>query len=197
MKIRLLASVVIFMGAALPVYSDECTYPKGEDVSALISFLGGHTSMKADSCVDQAFEKLNRDLRGTELSDAQISILIRLLDHRRLPTEAEQKGFDIHFSPRAEQYPAITSLFIVGPCAASLLLQALGSAETPLLRENAVFTWSLIYRDDPAKGVRALSQAASSQKDMEQMKNLKSAAIAAARSCPGSFKSKCDSELPR
>ena len=186
-----------WLAICVPTYSEECPFPKDADATTLISYLQVHQSTESNSCIDESFAELNRLLSHSDLTYEQVLVLIRFLDHRRLPSASEQKGFETHFPTPAEQYPAITSIFLIGPRAIKPLLSALGMSQTVRFRECATLAWSLIYRDDPVGGVRALLQAASLQNDRERVNNLRIAAVSAAHNCPEDVRERCASELTR
>jgi len=195
---KIVLSVLIAMGGCIPVYSSECPFPEDAGASVLIDYLKDHRPEEENACIDRSFEKLKSQLTKSKLSDEQVGVLIRFLDHKRLPSAAEQQGFAIHFSPTAEQYPAVGSIFLLGGRAINPLLSALRTPEvTPRFQENAALAWSLIYRDDPSAGVRALVQAATSQSDPARASNLRKAAISVDHNCPESVRRECDSELSR
>lgn len=193
---NIMLSSLLGIGSCISACWGQCPYPDDANSAALIAYIQKHQAIEQDPCIDKSFKKLNKVLPTSDLTDEQILVLIRFLDHRRLPSAAEQQGFQVHFSPPADQYPAIGSIFLIGSRAGSLLLSALSGSGTPRFRENAALAWSLIHRDDPSDGVRALVQAASAQSDPEQANNLRDAAISVAHNCPASAKEKCDSELP-
>ena len=194
---KIVSAVLIWTLASIPASWGECPFFENASAAALISYLQLHPSTEQDPCIDQAFKSLNSMLPTSNLTDDQIRVLIRFLDHRRLPTAEEEKGFLVHFSPPADHYPAVGSLSKIGLRASDLLLSALSGSSTSPFRENAALAWSLIHRDDPRGGVRALANAASSQSDPGRAKNLKDAAVVVARNCPANMREGCNSELLR
>jgi len=156
--------------------------------------LAGRQPAESDPCIDEAFEALNKLLPTAVLSDNQVTVLIRFLSHRRQPSPAEQKSFLIH---QSQPYPAVTSLFLLGTKAARPLIAVLAEPERPQFRENAVQAWTLIYRDHPKEGVRALAQAAASESDTQKANNLRDAAALVAHKCPIDMQQECETELSR
>jgi hypothetical protein len=191
---KVVLDILLGLGTGMPVCSGRCPFPENADAATLISYLDEHQSRERNACIDKSFEKLNSLLPNTDLTDEQVQVLIRFLDHQRLPTASEREGFVIHLSP---EYPATTSLLLIGRRASNLLLSAMSTPNTPRFRKSAALAWSLIHRDDPSSGVQALVQAASAQNDSEQANNLRDAAVSVAHNCPASVRQKCDSELTR
>lgn len=193
---RIAFCILLGASASTPICWGQCPFPKDVEAAVLISYLQEQRPTNQDPCIDDAFRRLNGMLPKPSLTDEQVRVLIRFLDYRRLPSASEQRGFQIHFSPTADQYPAVGSLFLIGSRANNLLVSALRNPGSKRFRENASLAWSLIHREDPSGGVRALVHAASSEGDPEAANNLLGAAIMAAKNCPADVKEKCNSELP-
>jgi hypothetical protein len=191
---KVVLGILLGLAACMPACSGQCPFPENADAATLISYLDERQSREQNACIDKSFEKLNGRLPNSDLTDEQVKVLIRFLDHQRLPTASEREGFVTHLSP---EYPATTSLMLIGRRASNLLLSAMSSPNTPRFRKSAAFAWSLIHRDDPSSGVQALVQAASAQNNSEQANNLRDAAVSVAQNCPANVRQKCDSELPR
>ena len=193
---RILICLWAAVSASHQIPASECPFPKGASAADLVSFLQAHGAKETNACIGSAFGNLNELLPKASLNDAEVSVIIRFLEYRRSPREDEMHGYRIHSNTLGDQYPAITSLFLIGPKASGQLISTLGKPNTQRFQENAEFAWSQIYRDNPVDGVRVLAHAALLEHDPERSKELRNATAAVAENCPQNVWHECASELP-
>jgi hypothetical protein len=132
----------------------------------LVQFLSAVVADDTNSrCVTWAIHKL-----GSEHYEPAISILTKLLDFHRPPTEREKLGFTNvgGIAGIWDLYPAVGALELLGKNVLPEVLRAIQAASTsPTARENAVFVWMEIYRynDEQPKAVALLKQEEMNVKD--------------------------------
>src|SRR4051812_44853706 len=105
----LLLILVAVSGMTTLACSLECPFSPG-DITDRISFLSQHQSSERDDCIDEALRGIRDYLPKTKLTEEQTVVLVGFLDHKRILSEAEQQGFQIHFPTKSELYPAIGDL---------------------------------------------------------------------------------------
>jgi hypothetical protein len=147
-------------------YESWCETFRGASSADLVKFLNSTTPDVGNArCVTWAIHKL-----GSERYDPAIVPVVRLLDFRLPQTEAD-KTFRW-----GEEFPAEDALTLIGKKALPEILRAIeASTSSDTLRENAVFVWMEIYRqnDEHPKGVADLKQVEAKVSDEKSKARLK------------------------
>ncbi len=122
--------------------------------SQLLRYLNGVTPDKQNAkCVTFAIDEVGR-LRYAPA----IPVLVRLIDFKRPPTEAEERG--THIRMRGF-YPAVNALEEIGEQSRPSVLDAIKDPSTSVkAQENAVSVWMELFKYETPHGISILRQEA-------------------------------------
>jgi hypothetical protein len=150
-----LACICAALGQEQNSADTACEVFKNASPPDLVQYLNGIVpDDKNADCVTFAIRKL-----GKERYEAAITILVKLLDFRRPPTQDEKKG--IYERPQSidEVFPAAFALELIGKNALPELLRAIETPSTsPRAFENAIAVWMEAHKYERPKGVALLKQ---------------------------------------
>jgi hypothetical protein len=129
--------------------SRSCSSLLKRDENSRRTFLVSQQSKKQSPCITRVIDSLR-----TASDPETIMVLLHYLDYMD-PATARIPG--IGYSRRPD-FPAVNTLFAIGKPAVPGLLSTIENSSTPLAERNASLTFSYIYRDDLAAGIRRLKQ---------------------------------------
>jgi hypothetical protein len=105
-------------------------------------------------CVTWAINRL-----ANQRYEPAVSALTRLLDFRRPPIGREKEGLYLHAQGLWEIYPAVNALALIGEAVLPTMLDVIkNDSRSATKRENAVFVWMQVYRNDAPLGVALLKR---------------------------------------
>jgi len=171
------------------MWSSPCQELEDKSVEDLVLLLQSGPDSSTAECFTEAIYKLgNKEPQGNQYAD----VLVKLLDYRRPPTEAER----MHIASTRDWFPATSALFSIGNPALPVLIAHLeGGGLSKTARENAIRTFVSINRDDPPRAISVLKAAARRAESQFEAMNLEAAARDAVERCGKSWKDKCQAVL--
>jgi hypothetical protein len=129
--------------------TQSCVSLLKQDARARRNFLVSQEPTRSSPCITSVIKSLKA---GS--AEETIHILIRYLDYMD-PESAPIPGVG---ASRRPDFPAIAVLFEIGKPAIPSLLSAIEDSDSETVQRNASLTYSFIYRDDLADGIRNLQQ---------------------------------------
>jgi hypothetical protein len=176
-------SIYVIVFAALAVgrltaqaHGEECKEFQGSSPEALSTFLQTAAPAFDDpNCIAFALRAL-----GNQRYVPATEVVSKFLDFRRPKTDEEKQGLYLHPQGIDQLYPATYALEMIGRDALPVVLSAIkSSTSSQSARQNAVFVWMAIQRDDSPKAVAALVREAERAPDPFSRQNLEWAAYRA------------------
>ena len=139
------------LGAA----GQECESLQGATSQELTSYLNKIAPDRNNAeCVTRAINVL-----ASERYEPAITALAKLLDFRRPPIGREKEGLYLHAQGLWEIYPAVNALSLIGEAALPKMLDVIkNDTRSATKRENAVFVWMQVHRNDAPLGVALLKK---------------------------------------
>jgi hypothetical protein len=166
----------------------ECSSLQSSSPSELAQFLQA-TAANIDNpnCIAYALKEL-----GIQRYAAAVDVVARFLDFRRPKTEDEEHGLYLHPQGIGELYPAAYALVMIGRNSLPATLAVIEShSSAQLARENAVWVWMEVQRDNSPHAVAALVREAETATNPILKQNLTWAASRALGWCTPPDKDRC------
>src|ERR1700733_13522910 len=160
----------LFLGG-FRLAAQECDRLRDATSSELVSYLNGVSDRRGAECTAFAIKKL-----GEYRYEAAVPVLAGLLDFRRPADVREKQGLYLHIQGIDEVYPAARALEEIGKGSLPAVLSVIkGDSSSTTSRENAVFVWMEIHKDESPKGVALLKLEGDKTEDATAKSHLRSA----------------------
>jgi hypothetical protein len=144
------------------------------------------------ACLQSAFHTIAR----LPVEQA-VPLLTQNLGLKRSLTSAERHGIFMHGNTTETLYPAVYSLFTIGPPAKPGLISFIGRSEEGKVieRKNALYTLLLIEHGNAMHVIESLMKASRQTRDASGRTRLRAAAENAAKWCDDRIRGKCREAL--